>query len=499
MLNPWLAIDATTSPALRAREVRRAWERFLGGGRPESVREPIADSWRRSFAAGVDPSADGSAPSVADDDEAAARWEVHPLVTVAPLIRECFAGIADDAAHLMVVSDADGTLLWLEGAPGVRLAAANSMNFAVGALWSEGGAGTNAIGTALAADHAVQVFAAEHFNEVVQAWTCAAAPVHDPETGRVLGVIDLTSRMSTVHPHSFAVAVATAGAVEAHLRCLMHEHDARLRSRYRDRVLGGSDDRALVTSRGRVIATSPDGWMPEERLEPPAYGGEFTLPSGAPAFAEPLGHDGAFLVRRLEHAPAGSSRGAAQLRLLGDDRPCVTVDGRAIALGRRQAEILALLCLQPGGLTTEQLGTEVYGDDASNSTVRGEVSRLRTQLGLAIETDPYRLAGHVESDLGRVRTLLLRGAVQDAAELYAGPLLPHSDAPGVERERDALEGWMRHAVMTGDDRDALWAWLQTPSGHDDPAAWKQLLSALDFRDPRRSQAAAQVGRLRAAS
>ena len=103
------------------------------------------------------------------------------------------------------------------------------MNFAVGALWSESGAGTNAIGTALAADHAVQVFAAEHFNEVVQAWTCAAAPVHDPDTGRVLGVIDLTSRMSTVHPHSFAVAVATAGAIEAHLRCLMHEHDARLR------------------------------------------------------------------------------------------------------------------------------------------------------------------------------------------------------------------------------------------------------------------------------
>ena len=183
MRNPWLAIDATTSPARRAREVRHAWERFLGGGRPDSVREPIADSWRRSSAAGVDPSANGSAPSVADDDEAAARWEVHPLESVAPLIRECFAGIADDAAHLMVVSDADGTLLWLEGAPQVRLAAANSMNFAVGALWSEGGAGTNAIGTALAADHAVQVFAAEHFNEVVQAWTCAAAPVHDPDTG----------------------------------------------------------------------------------------------------------------------------------------------------------------------------------------------------------------------------------------------------------------------------------------------------------------------------
>ena len=498
MRNPWLAIDATTSPALRAREVRHAWERFLGGDRPDAVRRPIADSWRRSFAAGVDPTAAGSAPSVADDDEAAARWEVHPLMSVVPLVRECLAGIADDAAHLLVMSDADGTLLWLEGAPGVRLAAANSMNFAVGALWSESGAGTNAIGTALAADHAVQVFAAEHFNEVVQAWTCAAAPVHDPDTGRLLGVIDLTSRMSTVHPHSFAVAVATAGAVEAHLRCLMHENDARLRGRYRDRVLGGGDDRALVTASGRVIGTDPAGWVPaEQRLELPAFGGEFTLPSGAPALAEPLERDGAFLVRRLEHAAAGSSGGAAQLRLLGDEHPCVIVDGRSVALGRRQAEILALLCLRPGGLTTEQLGTEVYGEDASNSTVRGEVSRLRKLVGLAIETDPYRFTGHVESDLGRVRLLLLRGTVREAAELYTGPLLPHSDAPGVERERNALEGWMRHAVMTGDDRDALWAWVQTPSGQDDPAAWKQVLSALDFRDPRRSQAAAQVGRLRA--
>src|SRR4051794_11000540 len=361
MRNPWLAIDAATEPATRARELRHAWERFLVGEVDgESVRGPIADSWRRSQGAGVDPSPSGSAPVVADDDEAAARWEVHPLVTVAPMIRESLVNIADDAAHLMVISDADGTLLWLEGASSVRLAAANSMNFAVGALWSESGAGTNAIGTALAADHAVQVFAAEHFNEVVQAWTCAAAPVHDPESGALLGVIDLTSKMSTVHPHSFAVAVATAGAVEAQLRVSMHERDLRMRTRYRDRLVEGSDDRALVTSSGRVIGTSPHDWIGEERLDVPAYGGELTLPSGAPAFAEPLDRDGAFLVRLLAPPPTGRSAGVIQLHLLGSDRPAATVDGRRVALGRRQAEILALLCLHPGGMTTEQLGGEVY-------------------------------------------------------------------------------------------------------------------------------------------
>ena len=130
--------------------------------------------------------------------------------------------------------------------------------------------------------------------------------------------------------------------------------------------------------------------------------------------------------------------------------------------------------------------------------MRGEVSRLRKLVGLAIETDPYRLAGHVESDLGRVRTLLLRGAVQEAAELYAGPLLPHSDAPGVAHERESLERWVRHAVMTGDDREALWAWVNAPTGRDDLGAWKRLLSELEFRDPRRSLCAARVGELRRA-
>ena len=104
------------------------------------------------------------------------------------------------------------------------------MNFTEGTLWSEPGAGTNAIGTAIAADHAVQVFGPEHFNEVVQRWTCSAAPIHDPDTGGLLGVIDLTGDFSTVHPHSLAVATATAQAVEAWLRLEMQEHDVRLRA-----------------------------------------------------------------------------------------------------------------------------------------------------------------------------------------------------------------------------------------------------------------------------
>jgi len=493
--NPWLAIDAATSPRLHARELRLAWEKYVSNGAVASVRGPIADSWQRSSAAGVDPSGARLAPVLADEDETEARWEVHPLRAAVPLIRECLAPVADETAHLIVVSDAAGLLLWISGNARVRLDAADSMNFTEGALWSEGGAGTNAIGTALAADHAVQVFAAEHFNEVVQRWTCSAAPVHDPDSGELLGVIDITGLMRTQHPHSLAIALMTAHAVESDLRIAMHDRDARLRAHYRDHV-DAAGRCALVTPTGRVLSAQPDDWLGGDRLAVPAGGGELLLASGARAFAEPLGHEDAFLIHAPGEGVRARHRSLLRLGLLGRDRAHVELDERPVTVGRRHGEILALLCAHPEGMTSDELAADLYGDAGHPSSVRVEMHRLRKLLGGCIETEPYRLAIDVESDVARVRGLLDRGAVREAAEHYPAPLLPRSEAPGVVRARDELELWVRQAVMTSDDDEALWAWLQSSSGHDDLAAWKRLLGNLDFRDPRRSLAATQVRSLR---
>jgi hypothetical protein len=344
----------------------------------------------------------------------------------------------------------------------------------------------------------VQIFATEHFNEVVQAWTCSAAPVHDPDTGELLGVIDLTGLLGNVHPHSLAVAMAAARAVETHLRYCLRERDDRLRSRYEARIGVGADRCALVAPTGRPVAEHPEGWLRETRLELPPGGGEVILPSGEHAFAEPVGHEEAFIVRALGGGPTARPRPLLKLRLLGRDRAGVEVDGRPVELSCRHSEILALLCAQPLGMTSEQLAADLYGDAAQPSTVRVEVWRLRKLLGPWIDTQPYRLSMDVESDVGRIKGLLDRGAVRQAVECYDGSLLPRSDAPGVVREREAVDGWVRQAVMTADDDEALWGWVQSTSGAEDLAAWKRLLAALDFRDPRRTLAAARLNSLRAA-
>ena len=505
--NSWLAFDVTTAPMVRAQELRSAWEQFvddLQHGQeeeddPQLVREAIADSWRRSFAAGVEPTGTRFAPVIADEVETHDLWEHHPLARAGPLIRDCLAATAEEGGYLIVISDASGVLLSIEGSAAVRMRAAEVMNFAEGTLWSEPGAGTNAIGTAVALDHAVQVFGPEHFHEPVQRWVCSAAPIHDPDTGALLGVIDLTGHFSTVHPASLAVATATAAAVEGSLLLALQERDGRLRARYGDEVLRAPASRALVAPSGRPLTRLPTSWGAAERLDIPPGGGELVLPSGLHAVAEPVGRSGdAFVVRDVDHLRKGAARPLLRLSMLGRDRATLEIDGKHTELRPRLAEILALLCASPQGMSAEALCADLHGDGGSVSSVRVEVSRLRKLLGPWIDAERYRLTCDVDTDVRRVEGLLAAGAVRDAAEAYRGPLLPSSDAPGVVREREHLDAWLRQAVLTADDPDAVWAWVQSPGGEDDLGAWKRLLAQLEFHDPRRSLCATRVTELRAA-
>jgi hypothetical protein len=277
----------------------------------------------------------------------------------------------------------------------------------------------------------------------------------------------------------------------------MQERDFRLQSRY-DELVASGKQQALVTATGRVLTDQPEAWLGGGRIALPPGGGELVLPSGVRAIAEPVGGDGAFIVRSVESTRAASLRTRVRLRLLGRDRAMIELDGRRVTISPRLTEVLALLASRPTGMTTEELAADLYGDAGQPVAARVEVHRLRKVLGGAIETDPYRLAIEFGSDIAQIGGLLERGAICEAAARYEGPLLPHSEAPGIVRDREALEAWLRNAVMTADDVEALWAWVQCPSGRDDLPAWKRLLAELDFSDPRRSLAVARIGSLRAA-
>ncbi|WP_432181427.1 GAF domain-containing protein [Streptomyces sp. NBC_00063] len=251
MTDPWVALEPGTDPSERVRVLRRAHETFTAAGtvsRP--VRPVVADSWRRSAGAHVSPDA-SAAVELSDGDLGTYRAE-HPLARVMPLFRELMGTFARDGEHLLAVCDAHGRLLWVEGDRTTRQRA-GTMNFVPGARWSETAMGTNAPGTAVAVDRPVQVFAAEHFIRRVQPWTCAAAPVHDPRSGRLLGAVDITGGDGLAHPHSLAFVQAVARAAESQLALLApppsDADSLRLTALGRDEAL-------LVTSAGRKIRLS---------------------------------------------------------------------------------------------------------------------------------------------------------------------------------------------------------------------------------------------------
>lgn len=218
MTDPWVALEPGTDPVERVRALRRAHETFTQAGTVERpVRSVVADSWRRSARAGVGP--DGTASVELTEGDLGSYRAEHPLARVMPLVRELMGTFAADGEHLLAVCDAQGRMLWVEGHP-ATLRRADRMNFVPGARWAESAVGTNAPGTAVAVDRPVQVFAAEHFSRRVQPWTCAAAPVHDPRTGRVLGAVDITGGDGLAHPHSLGFVQAVARAAESQLALL---------------------------------------------------------------------------------------------------------------------------------------------------------------------------------------------------------------------------------------------------------------------------------------
>lgn len=249
MSDAWVALESGADPTERIAVLRRAYDSYLTAGRVERpVRSVVADSWRRSARAHVSP--EGTAGVELDADALAAYRGSHPLARVMPLVRELMGAYAMDGEHLVAVCDAHGRLLWVEG-PDATRRKADRMNFVPGARWAEAVAGTNAPGTAITLDRPVQVFAAEHFRRPVQAWTCAAAPIHDPATGRLLGAVDITGGDRLAHPHSLAFVGAVARAAESQLALLAPPPAA---GRVQLSTLGR--DEALLVAGGRKVRLS---------------------------------------------------------------------------------------------------------------------------------------------------------------------------------------------------------------------------------------------------
>jgi hypothetical protein len=407
-------------------------------GFPGSLRGVIRESWERSIRHIPNPDSAG-AFLVFGEEELEEYRRRHPLASIMPVIHKLLVQPSYDNGLLVAVGDELGRLLWVDGDADLRRRA-EGMMFVPGADWSEESVGTSAPGTALALDRGVQIAGAEHFNRTVHPWSCTAVPFHDPDTGAVLGVVDITGTESAVGPHTLSLVEATVAAAQAQLR----------------------------VERLQLAANRPRG------------------------------------LRRRASDPALKQRGALHghsLQTMGRDRGLLSLEGRNTELSARHSELLTLLALHPEGLSAEALCLKIYPGQASAITLRAEMVRLRQTLhrlspDCVPTSRPYRLPMELVVDAQQVLTYLKRGAHRMALEIYRGPVLPHSEAPAIVELRTEVSVLLREAILTDASAEVVLRYANLPEAADDVEVWKSCAKLLPARSPKRAAVVMHLEKLR---
>lgn len=410
------------------------------------VRRLVRESWQRSISLRLDPLTAQAAPTLSADELNGLRAR-NPLAAVLPVINTLLVRHAAEFGLIVAVADESGRLLWIDGDSAVRTRA-EDMHFVVGADWSESRVGTSAPGTALALDHGIQIQRAEHFSQLAHPFSCTAVPIHDPVTGAVLGVIDITGGDAAVAPQTLPLVEAAVAALEAELRI-------------------------QSLSAPRPAPTRPSGFSSSGPLLR-VLGTEHGTLHGA----DPASTRGGF------GAPAQGLR-------------------RAEDLSPRHAEILLLLAWHRQGLSADRLAG-LLNDDQPHAVenLRAEMVRLRRVLTLShptlrIGSRPYRLETSVDTDAGRLLALLARGAHRMALAAYPGPVLPGSNAPGVVEIRAEVSARLRQTLLSDASVEVLLDYARSEDATWDSEVWRACLELLPPRSPQRAAVAAGLARIQA--
>jgi GAF domain len=390
MTAPEPAVAVGEDPRRYAMLLSAVYDATMTGNRaPARPRQVVKESWNRLLAKGIDP--DHHTPPVVDTSGLDMLRQSSGLMAVLDDVSRGLEPLIEEGDNILVIADARGRVLWRSGSPRV-LGYADRLGFVEGAHWSETAVGTNGIGTALVSHRAVQLFSAEHFLRSHHPWTCAGAPIKDPRTGHVIGIVDVSGPAATVHPTTVALVDLVARLAEAKLR---EAHD---------RTLNGLRTVAapILARIGRpALAVDPDGWVaavdslpPHNRILLPDNDvpGRVWIPSLGTCDIEAL--PGGWLVRLAEDGEPGPAISRITLDLRDANGPALEMVGQ---FGRwrhdispRHAEILLVLARHRQGRSAPELAADLYGDRSRVVTVRAEISRLRKQFVGLVVGKPYR-------------------------------------------------------------------------------------------------------------
>lgn len=270
-------------------DTSKAWSRFISNRNAPSmpisgVRPLIYNSWMRSNTTGIRPE-QFAAPS--QDKARVDEKQVFDQSEMRRATHACLHHMADllsGAEAMLILTDKHGVILETVGDKST-LNKGGKINLSVGGVWSENASGTNGIGTALWTGRPVYVHGEEHFCEGMKAWSCAAAPIHDPVDQSVIGVINLSGLTSIFQKHNAAFAAALARDIDMSLQQSRSQMNFQLLEwavgRAPRRSQGSDNGMVIIDRFGRLIFDHSAVGSLSDQASPQGLGKAFlNLPDG---------------------------------------------------------------------------------------------------------------------------------------------------------------------------------------------------------------------------
>src|ERR1700749_4686407 len=204
-----------------------ARDRFLAAEPvdPNAVRKPILASWWRSRQWHV------AADHVELDYLRDPDLESNLARTAEPVLRHLHEQL-DGQPISIILTDAAGLVLSRLTADHDLERHLDGVKLAPGFSYAEERVGTNGIGTALESGGPAHVFGHEHYAEHLEGLACAGVPIHDPVSGKTVGVIDLTCWRKNADPLLISLVKSTADQITQALLAAGSNRDLRLLQEY---------------------------------------------------------------------------------------------------------------------------------------------------------------------------------------------------------------------------------------------------------------------------
>jgi transcriptional regulator of acetoin/glycerol metabolism len=239
-------------PAKHARRILSAVQH----GMHDVTSDVVAHSWARCVNVyRLDPSQPRRPPVLSRAELSAHHARVADVIECARYEMTTLFQQLGDPESAVVLTDTDGVILHMVTSPDFERGV-QPLGLQVGAVWSEAEAGTNGMGTCLAAAGPVAVRQDEHFFAQYASLTCSAVPVHDP-AGEMTAVLDVSSHSQMSQQHLLVLLGMTARMIENRLIDLRfpNAHPIHFHSRP-EFVYTLHEGKLIVDSDSRILAAN---------------------------------------------------------------------------------------------------------------------------------------------------------------------------------------------------------------------------------------------------